>query len=159
MLFFEMAIILCFKLPFQYTLISSHVYWRKCHKILWLIHYFLIEASMSKLGPMRSWLRFGIVVFWIQVNQVAPEEIPNVPTVFFSVHILVWLWISMSVFFVCMNVCVCDFGSWQALVGRQVAAEVIPNSPLNGLLNSSASPPRAAQHKLTPSSMESSVCA
>ena len=52
----------------------------------------------------------------------------------------------MSIFSVCMNVCVCDFGSWQA--GRQVAAEVIPNSPLNGLLNSGASPQRAAQHKL-----------
>ena len=44
--------------------------------------------------------------------------------------------------------CVCLW--FWLLVGRQVAAEVIPNSPLNGLLNCSASPPRAAQHKLTP---------
>ena len=107
---------------------------------------------------MHSWLIFGIVVFWIQANQVAPEEIPNVPTVFFSVHILVWLWISMSVFFVFMNVCVCDFGSWQALVGRQVAAEVIPNSPLNGLLNSSASP-RALPNTNSPASQWNPVYA
>ena len=127
---FEMTIKLCFKLPFS---------------ILWSLFTFIGENAIKFCG----WF----IIFWSKQAWVSleiwdcgfldtsqPGSSWKNPQCADCVLLCAYIGLSVNIYerILCMYECVCLW--FWLLAGRQVAAEVIPNSPLNGLLNSSASP-------------------